>query len=189
MKRKAEIAAAALAVMFICFTIGYFAGRRSAPSQVSLLAGTVVVTPPVAQPPDRNGYAAALESAPAAKTSETPKTVISQAPATPDAASVATPAVETPAVESVTPTPEQPAAPAVITAAPESHYTENKLLRINLATQKELETLPGIGEVLASRIIEYRQQNGPFTKLSTLKLVKGIGDGRYSAIKDLITVE
>lgn len=61
-------------------------------------------------------------------------------------------------------------------------------VNINKATQSELETLPGIGEAMANRIIEYREQNGKFQKVEDLKNVKGIGDAKFEKIKELITV-
>ena len=64
----------------------------------------------------------------------------------------------------------------------------NKKVNINIANQSELETLPGIGESIASRIIEYREQNGKFQKIEDLQNVKGIGDSKFAKIKDLVTV-
>ena len=61
-------------------------------------------------------------------------------------------------------------------------------VNINKATQSELENLPGIGEAMANRIIEYREQNGKFQKIEDLKNVKGIGDAKFEKIKELITV-
>lgn len=65
----------------------------------------------------------------------------------------------------------------------------NKKVNINQATQSELETLPGIGPSIASRIIEYREQNGNFQKIEDLQNVKGIGDAKYANIKDHVTVK
>jgi competence protein ComEA len=59
---------------------------------------------------------------------------------------------------------------------------------LNQATQRQLDVLPGIGPVLASRIVEYRQRNGGFRSVSELQAVSGIGSKRYAAMKDMVTV-
>jgi competence protein ComEA len=63
------------------------------------------------------------------------------------------------------------------------------LININTATQAELESLPGIGSVIAQRIIAYRQANGPFSKIEDLLNVPDIGPKTFENIKNLITVE
>jgi competence ComEA-like helix-hairpin-helix protein len=63
------------------------------------------------------------------------------------------------------------------------------LININTATLEQLDTLPGIGPVIGQRIIDYREQHGPFTSVGQLVLVDGIGEKRLGAIIDLITVE
>jgi len=60
-------------------------------------------------------------------------------------------------------------------------------ININLATQSELMDLPGIGNVLASRIVDYRRQHGDFSRIEELRNVSGIGEKRYETVKDLIT--
>lgn len=61
-------------------------------------------------------------------------------------------------------------------------------LDINRATTRQLDGLPGIGPVLASRIVEYRQRKGGFRSVSELRAVSGIGEKRYSSLEDMITV-
>ena len=61
-------------------------------------------------------------------------------------------------------------------------------ININTATQIELETLPGIGKSTALKIIDYRSKNGKFSCIEDIKKVSGIGDSKYSKIKDLIKV-
>ncbi len=66
--------------------------------------------------------------------------------------------------------------------------TEGKI-NINTAPKDLLETLPGIGEVLAQRIIDLREKRGGFKRVEEIKDVSGIGAKKYEAIKDLITVD
>jgi competence protein ComEA len=51
-----------------------------------------------------------------------------------------------------------------------------------------LDTLPGIGPTTAQKIIDYREQNGPFVNTEDIINVPGIGPGTYERIKALITV-
>ena len=62
------------------------------------------------------------------------------------------------------------------------------LLNINSASATELETLSGIGEVLAATIVEYREQNGPFASVDELMDVSGIGPATLDEIRDQVTV-
>lgn len=62
------------------------------------------------------------------------------------------------------------------------------LLDLNTATVAELETLPGIGPVLAQRIIDFREDNAGFTAVEQLREVSGIGPTVYEDIVDLVTV-
>ena len=59
---------------------------------------------------------------------------------------------------------------------------------INRAEVWLLKALPGIGETLAQRIVDYRRQNGPFQNTRELTGVSGIGDSTYEQIEHLITV-
>ena len=59
---------------------------------------------------------------------------------------------------------------------------------INRADAEQLTALPGIGEVLANRIIAYREENGSFLSTQELQNVEDIGEKRLDAILDLITV-
>jgi len=59
---------------------------------------------------------------------------------------------------------------------------------INRAEPWLLEAMPGIGEVLAQRIVDYRRENGPFRRIEDLLKVSGIGPTTFENIKDFITV-
>jgi len=59
---------------------------------------------------------------------------------------------------------------------------------INRAEPWLLEALPGIGEVLAQRIADYRSENGPFRRTEDLLKVSGIGEATFEKIRDYITV-
>ena len=63
-----------------------------------------------------------------------------------------------------------------------------QIVDLNQATPRQLDRLPGIGPVLAGRIVEYRRRSGGFHSVSELRAVAGIGEKRYSALKDLVTV-
>ena len=62
-------------------------------------------------------------------------------------------------------------------------------LNINTATIPELDELPGIGPVLAQRIVDYRTAHGNYRAVEELLKVNGIGDAKLMEILDLITVE
>lgn len=59
---------------------------------------------------------------------------------------------------------------------------------LNSAGSWLLEALPGIGKTLSDRIVDYRNENGPFRNISELTKVKGITSSIYEKIKDFITV-
>ncbi len=62
-------------------------------------------------------------------------------------------------------------------------------ININTASSGELESLPGIGPSKAGAIINYRRDNGKFTKIEDIKKVSGIGDVTYGKIKGMISVD
>ncbi len=62
-------------------------------------------------------------------------------------------------------------------------------ININIADKETLMTLPGIGEVLAQRIIDYRTEHGAFASVTELLQVEGIGSKRLNAVSEYITVE
>jgi competence protein ComEA len=66
--------------------------------------------------------------------------------------------------------------------------TPSQKININTARETDLESLPGIGPSLAAKIIEFRQQNGPFSTLDDLLQVSGIGTSKLAQIEEFIVV-
>lgn len=64
----------------------------------------------------------------------------------------------------------------------------NGNIDINTADAELLETLPGIGEVRAKAVVQYREQNGPFNRVDDIVAVSGIGAATLEGIRDLIAV-
>lgn len=83
-----------------------------------------------------------------------------------------------------------PQAIAVVTTAVASSPTGSAGGRVNINTADlaALESLPGVGPSTAKAIIAHRQANGPFSSPEGLLDVKGIGDGKFAAMKPLVTV-
>ncbi|HZK37868.1 MAG TPA: helix-hairpin-helix domain-containing protein [Clostridia bacterium] len=71
---------------------------------------------------------------------------------------------------------------------PTGTIENTNLININRANIMELKELPGIGDVLAGRIIEYRNEKGGFKSIEEIKNVSGIGDKKFSDIKDKVTI-
>jgi competence protein ComEA len=61
-------------------------------------------------------------------------------------------------------------------------------INLNTATAAELEKLPGIGQKVAARIVEYREKNGPFKKVEELMNVQGIGEKSFLQFRSQLTV-
>lgn len=59
---------------------------------------------------------------------------------------------------------------------------------LNTATAEQLQTLPGVGPVLAQHILDWRAQHGGFTSIVQLHSVPGIGDAKFAALRDLVSV-
>ena len=81
----------------------------------------------------------------------------------------------------------QPQAAAASVPAPTTAGRDVPV-NINTADVFELTQLPGIGEVLAQRIVDYRSAHGPFTAVEQLTHVEGIGEGKLEAILAQITI-
>ena len=69
-----------------------------------------------------------------------------------------------------------------------SEQGQGGLVNLNTATLEQLDTLPGVGEATANKIITYREENGGFKSIEDLKNVKGIGDKKFEEIKGNICV-
>lgn len=76
----------------------------------------------------------------------------------------------------------------IFLAAKTISAASSDLVNINTADAEKLATLKGIGPALAQRIIDYREQNGAFNSIDEIKNVRGIGDKKFDAFKDKITV-
>lgn len=80
--------------------------------------------------------------------------------------------------------PQSPAGAAPGTSAP----TTAAPMNLNTATTAELQTLPGVGPVLAQHIVDYRSAHGQFTNADQLNDVPGIGEVKFAALRPLVTV-
>ena len=91
-------------------------------------------------------------------------------------------------------TPVQIRSLPAVTAAPAESTPVNTdptlplILDLNTATAEQLQTLPGIGPVMAERIIAYRSEVGAFETVGELMNVLGIGEKKLEAIWDLVTI-
>ena len=89
-----------------------------------------------------------------------------------------------PGVEIIPPTEAPSAAPAAASGEPEPDGNASPLsVNLNSASAAELEELPGVGEVLAARIIAWREENGPFARIDQVMAVSGIGTATYERIR------
>jgi competence ComEA-like helix-hairpin-helix protein len=67
--------------------------------------------------------------------------------------------------------------------------TDSGRLNINTASARDLEALPGVGKILAERILAHRAQYGPFRRAEHLMMVRGFSDHKFRAIRERVTVE
>ena len=67
--------------------------------------------------------------------------------------------------------------------------SSSNLVNINSADIELLKTLPGVGDVLGQRILDKREELGKFTSIDQLNDVSGIGDKKFSDIKDKVTID
>ena len=70
-----------------------------------------------------------------------------------------------------------------------SKKEEKLMININTAKEEELEKLDGIGSSIATRIVNYRKENGKFNSIEEIKNVSGIGESKFNKIKNYIYVK
>ena len=79
--------------------------------------------------------------------------------------------------------------PSTFRGLEEDSRQDRKTININTASRQELTQIPGIGPVIADRIISWRNQNGSFQDVEELKKIKGIGDKKLETIKASIRLD
>ncbi|MBI4481776.1 MAG: helix-hairpin-helix domain-containing protein [Acidobacteria bacterium] len=73
--------------------------------------------------------------------------------------------------------------------APSAQSSETQgQVNLNTAGAEELATLPGIGPVIAQRIVDHRAKNGKFKRLEDVMAVQGIGERKFLRLKDRVTL-
>ena len=73
--------------------------------------------------------------------------------------------------------------------APLALGEEMPRIDLNKATLSQLDSLPGIGPVIAERILELREKSGPYKRIEDLMNIRGIGEKKFLKLKDLITAK
>ncbi len=122
------------------------------------------------------------------------KVVVPTIPAEPSAPQPASAPPPSQPVPAASPPPAQPTAPRTTqrpaqpadSGLPPSRQVV--LVNLNTATQQDLERVPGIGPVIARRIVAYRARYGPFRRIEELMLIEGIGPRTFELLKPYVTL-
>ncbi|PFG94544.1 competence protein ComEA [Saccharopolyspora erythraea NRRL 2338] len=88
----------------------------------------------------------------------------------------------------VPPPPELATGSPVGSARGTSGNGNDSKIDLNTATEEQFDELPGVGEVTAKRIVQWRTENGRFASVEQLREVDGIGDTRFSRLRELVRV-
>lgn len=81
-----------------------------------------------------------------------------------------------------------PAPPEAPAAGGTPHAAGGGKIDLNLASVAQLDTLPGVGQITAQRIVDWRTKHGSFTRVEQLREIDGIGPARYAELKELVVV-
>ena len=77
----------------------------------------------------------------------------------------------------------------LLSLVPPALGEESPKIDLNTATLSQLDSLPGIGPVIAERILELREKSGPYKRIEDLMNIRGIGEKKFLKLKDLITIK
>ena len=162
--RRVELVVIGLTLAFVCFIGGYFTGRTTGAVNIAPTVSSQAGLLPAAGETALSSISARDTGAP-------------QAEADPGAAQTPEAATSGGAEAATSGEPEAIGLPS-----------GDGKININTASRSELMDLPGIGPALSSRIIDYRNDHGPFTAIEDLRKVSGIGEKKFEAVKEKITV-